>query len=124
MATDTRTHGQRYGRRHQDARQRFLDKFNDGDLCNRCLQPMHSWQPLALDHDDDDPTRYRGLAHASCNNAAGGSIGGATTAARYFGKASGPQSNGIPTTPYVACTRCTDPHCWRGVGWSSRCWVS
>jgi hypothetical protein len=32
-------------------------------------------QPLDLDHDDDNPSRYRGVAHSHCNRSAGAAKG-------------------------------------------------
>jgi hypothetical protein len=32
-------------------------------------------QPVELDHNDDDPTRYIGWSHARCNHVAGGKLG-------------------------------------------------
>jgi hypothetical protein len=112
----------RYGRRHRDLRARALASFRDGQACVRCYKPMHSSEDIDLDHDDDDPTKYRGLAHATCNRAAGGAIGGATTAERYFGKGPGSKTLNVPRRPAIACTSCTNPRCWRGVGWNSVCW--
>jgi hypothetical protein len=43
--------------------------------CVRCGEPMLPGQPLDLDHDDDHPGRYRGVAHASCNRSAGATKG-------------------------------------------------
>jgi hypothetical protein len=110
----------RYGRRHQETRERALQQFRDGDLCGRCFQPMYAYQGIDLDHDDDDPTRYRGLSHSTCNSAAGGAKGGATTAERYFGK--------VKVTPAAippgVCSRCGSAHCLNGrePHWHSRCW--
>ena len=81
---DRAKHAQRYGRRHRGTRERALQQFRDGDLCGRCFKPMYAFEGIDLDHDDDNPERYRGLAHATCNAAAGGSKGGQTTAVRVL----------------------------------------
>lgn len=57
-----------------------LAAWRPGDPCTRCGLPMwQRWRITAtgrkvsaihLDHDDYDRTKYRGLAHASCNIAA------------------------------------------------------
>ena len=39
-------------------------------------QTMEPGQALELDHDDDDPTRYRGFSHSRCNRTAGARLGG------------------------------------------------
>jgi hypothetical protein len=46
-----------------------------GRPCVRCGKPMLPGQPLDLDHDDENPNRYRGVAHASCNRSAGATKG-------------------------------------------------
>ena len=60
-----------YGRQHRTARKRALDRLHDGDPCARCGKPMFRGQLLDLDHHDDDPSIYRGLAHQRCNRRAG-----------------------------------------------------
>lgn len=64
-----------YDRAHRNARDRYLAAMRDGQPCCRCGRPMYRGQPLDLDHHDDDPTRYRGLAHARCNRSAGATKG-------------------------------------------------
>jgi hypothetical protein len=44
---------------------------------------MLEGQRLQLDHDDDDPTRYRGWAHGKCNERAGAINGNKARAAAY-----------------------------------------
>ena len=60
-----------YGTQHQRARREALLLFKPGQRCVRCDQPMWTAENLDLDHDDDDRSRYLGLAHRSCNRAAG-----------------------------------------------------
>lgn len=61
-----------YGWDHQKARKAALAAFVVGQPCVRCGKPLASKRGLELDHDDDDRSRYRGLAHAACNRRAGG----------------------------------------------------
>ncbi len=61
-----------YGWQHQKARKAALASFVPGQPCVRCNKPMTSRAGLELDHDDDDRSRYNGLAHAECNRRAGG----------------------------------------------------
>src|SRR4051794_29556780 len=46
-----------------------------GRPCVRCGLPMLPGQPLDLDHDDDNPAHYRGVAHSHCNRSAGAQKG-------------------------------------------------
>jgi hypothetical protein len=51
---------------HRDGRARLIKAFRPGDPCCLCGHPM--WPPtsaLHADHDPDDPSRYRGLAHGT-----------------------------------------------------------
>jgi hypothetical protein len=69
-----------YGRAHQKLQAQAIAAWQPGDPCTRCGRPM--WQrwtvsrtgkrisAIHLGHDDNDRTRYRGLEHASCNEAA------------------------------------------------------
>lgn len=59
-----------YGGTHQAIRTALLPTAY-GRPCSRCGKPMYPHQPLDLDHDDNDRSRYRGFSHASCNRAAG-----------------------------------------------------
>lgn len=54
-----------------------------GQLCVRCHQPMLPGQEVQLDHADDDPTRYLGYSHRSCNARAGAIRGNRARAAAY-----------------------------------------
>lgn len=60
-----------YGARHRRIRDEMIRNMPNGAECCRCHRPMFRTQKLELDHDDDDLTRYNGLAHASCNHRAG-----------------------------------------------------
>lgn len=60
-----------YGARHRRIRADLIDAMEDGEPCCRCGEPMSRIQLLELDHNDDDPARYNGLAHAGCNARAG-----------------------------------------------------
>lgn len=40
--------------------------------CSRCGYPIQSDDEWALDHDDDDRTKYLGPSHKRCNDSAGG----------------------------------------------------
>ena len=63
----------KYDHRHAKARLAALATMRDGQACCRCGRPMRRAYShlLDLDHNDHDPTTYRGLAHRSCNRAAG-----------------------------------------------------
>jgi hypothetical protein len=61
-----------YGYRHKQARLAYLAAFQQGQPCTRCRKPIWDTARVDLDHDDDDPTRYLGLAHRACNQGAGG----------------------------------------------------
>jgi hypothetical protein len=62
-----------YGWAHQQTRDQWQPVVDRGDAtCSRChtrIQPGEAW---ALDHDDEDRTRYLGPAHELCNAIAGG----------------------------------------------------
>ncbi|WP_406168900.1 hypothetical protein [Streptomyces sp. NBC_00996] len=67
MAKSTAAAG--YGYAHQALRRALLpDAY--GKPCPRCGLPMLRGQSLDLDH-TDDRSGYNGMAHASCNRAAG-----------------------------------------------------
>jgi hypothetical protein len=55
-----------YGPRHQKMREELLKKWQPGDPCAHCGQPMWTSIDLDLAH-TPDRTAYRGLAHAACN---------------------------------------------------------
>jgi hypothetical protein len=69
------TSSQGYGTDHQKLRRQLLATAV-GRLCTRCGQPIQPGQPVDLDH-TDDRRGYRGMAHRSCNRAAGGRRGAA-----------------------------------------------
>jgi hypothetical protein len=54
---------------------------------------MLAGQPVHLDHDDQDPTRYLGYSHRSCNVSAGAARGNAMRAAAYRA------AKGLPPSP-------------------------
>lgn len=61
-----------YGALHQQARARALVGYQPDQPCVRCGLPLGP-DPSSLDLDhSEDRCRYRGLAHATCNRAAGG----------------------------------------------------
>jgi hypothetical protein len=61
---------ERYGREHALERLRQLAELDPQAPCPRCLAPLGDDPTrLDLDHDDEDPTRYLGLAHSYCNRA-------------------------------------------------------
>jgi hypothetical protein len=63
-------HAERYGREHALERLRQLAELDPQAPCPRCLAPLGDDPTrLDLDHDDEDPTRYLGLAHSYCNRA-------------------------------------------------------
>ena len=55
-----------YGPEHRKVREQLLARFQPGDPCAHCGQPMWSKDNLDLAH-TADRTGYRGLAHAVCN---------------------------------------------------------
>ena len=63
------THLRGYDWRHKQARKQHLAAFTPGQPCTRCRLPILA-PPVDLDH-TDDRTSYLGLAHRSCNRAAG-----------------------------------------------------
>ena len=57
-------------RAHRKARAALIAVYQPGDPCCLCHHPMWpepdgSTSHLHADHDPDDPTRYRGLAHGT-----------------------------------------------------------
>jgi hypothetical protein len=72
----------RYGAAHRELRAATVDQAA-GQPCARCGQPMVVGQLVHLDHADDDPSRYLGYSHASCNASAGASRGNQLRAAAY-----------------------------------------
>jgi len=69
MASNKTTTAAGYGYDHQRLRAALLpDAY--GKPCPRCGTPMLPGQTLDLDH-TDDRSGYHGMAHASCNRAAG-----------------------------------------------------
>ena len=66
----SRTHGQKYGTRHQQLRRRWARAVADGHVaCWRCGLPIDPSDPWHLGHDDRDDTTYRGPEHVRCNTA-------------------------------------------------------
>jgi hypothetical protein len=64
----------KYGGAHQAKRKAERPSMY-GKPCCRCGRPLSG--PIMLDHDDNDPTRYLGWAHAKCNLSAGARLGNA-----------------------------------------------
>lgn len=51
---------------HKRARAALLKAYRPGDPCCLCGHPMYPpTSQLHADHDPNDPTRYRGLAHGT-----------------------------------------------------------
>lgn len=75
MPTTGSTTARGYGYEHQRIRRDALAALREREamgaetLCTRCTRPVHTGQPLDLDH-TDDRSGYRGLAHRSCNRGA------------------------------------------------------
>lgn len=62
-----------YGGDHQAERERQRPFVESGAArCTRCGKPIRPGEAWALDHDDNDRSRYLGPAHARCNSQAGG----------------------------------------------------
>ena len=62
-----------YGSAHVRLRKQWAPRVATGTvLCARCGQPIESGEPWALDHDDNDRTKYLGPSHRHCNDSAGG----------------------------------------------------
>lgn len=73
-----------YGAPHRRERERWRPVVEAGDAtCCRChkrIPPDAAWH---LDHDDNDRTRYRGVACATCNTRAGAIKGNTSRAPGY-----------------------------------------
>jgi hypothetical protein len=66
------------GAKYRGAHRRLSERMRAlalGSPCVRCGQPLLPGQSFDLDHDDDNPRRYRGVAHSSCNRSAGATKG-------------------------------------------------
>lgn len=96
-----------YGWQHQKARKAAMASFVVGQPCARCGDPLMSRRNLELDHEDDDRTRYKGLAHEWCNRRAGGQKSQRMAAERPL--------SGWPPTATRAWTRDWEND-WRGEG--------
>ena len=58
---------------HERARVRWEPLVAAGRVrCSRCGHLIAPGTPWALDHDDEDRTKYRGPSHKVCNDRAGG----------------------------------------------------
>jgi hypothetical protein len=84
----------RYGPTHRATRAATVNEAI-GHLCARCQRVMLPGQAVELDHDDQDPTKYVGYSHSSCNRSAGASRGNAMRAAAYRQAKGLPAPNGI-----------------------------
>ena len=93
--------GERYGAEHRRLRAQTV-ALAVGKACARCHQPMLAGQAVQLDHDDQDPSRYLGWSHASCN-ARAGAVNGNRARARAYRQAMGlpepPQEPPRPPSP-------------------------
>lgn len=57
---------------HKRERERWKPLVDRGEAtCCRCGLPLAPGAAFHLDHDDNDRTRYRGVAHPACNVRAG-----------------------------------------------------
>lgn len=68
----------RYGQAHRNRRAADLARVraDPGAVpCARCGTGLWPDDDMHEDHDDDDPTRHLGLAHADCNLRAGSHLG-------------------------------------------------
>jgi hypothetical protein len=74
--------GDRYGPAHRQVRAATLTAAV-GTACARCGEQLLANEALQLDHDDQDPTRYVGYSHRSCNARAGAIAGNKARAAAY-----------------------------------------
>lgn len=66
-----------YGARHRAVRAQWQARFDRGEHinCARCGKRIGPREPWALDHDDEDRSRYLGPSHKRCNDSAGGTRG-------------------------------------------------
>lgn len=71
-----------YGASHQRMRERYRPLVESGRaVCARCQEPIAPGALWELDH-SDDRSEYIGPSHRTCNRAAGGRNGAATTNAK------------------------------------------
>lgn len=63
-----------YGQAHVRLRGAYAHRLDNGEIiaCARCGRPITAKDEWALDHDDNDRSRYLGISHKSCNDSAGG----------------------------------------------------
>lgn len=67
------SHGQRYGRAHQELRARWQSVVDAGHgVCVRCGRPIMPGEPWDLGHDDLDSSKYAGPEHRAHNRATNG----------------------------------------------------
>lgn len=74
-----------YGREHRRLRRALLAAYIPGlTTCWRCGKPITTLRTrdIHLGHDDDNPSIWRGLEHATCNIEAGARRGAAITNAK------------------------------------------
>ena len=95
-------HRDRYGAAHRRTRAATVGQAV-GKPCARCHEPIRAGDAVDLDHADDDPTRYLGYSHRSCNARAGAVNGNRARAAAYRA------AKGLPEPPRPPSPR---SRCW------------
>lgn len=96
--------GDRYGAQHRTTRAATVD-LAVGQACARCGRVMLAGEAVELDHADDDPARYIGYSHRSCNRASGAARNNAARAAAYRAAKGQPASNGSTGTISAAAEK-------------------
>lgn len=86
-------HNDRYGYDHRRMRAAWLESSWDTP-CVRCGRPLVRGTQVHLDHSDDDPSKYLGFSHQSCNIASRN-----RRRARIARQALGEQADPQPTEP-------------------------
>jgi hypothetical protein len=105
-----RDRGGRYGGEHRKLAAETKDSAW-GRPCSRCGRTMFPGQAIHLDHDDNDPGRYRGWSHSGCNIAAGNRnrqrVNGISRTAAPPGR-----NPDIPHRPDCRCRTMQTSRCW------------
>lgn len=103
-----------YGHAHRRQRAHLLSRFQDGDPCCRCGQPMYRGQALEADH--HGVAKAMGgllpdaLAHASCNRRAGAILGNRMRGARRRGAKL--QAEILRAAPTISAGKGTTSRTW------------